>query len=254
MYHDVVGPDEASGFRVASAIPYQLTLRQFVAQLDAIERSPLKPGTVAAVSQHQDALLLTFDDGGESAMRVADLLDARGWKGHFFITTGFLGTAGFVTRSDVIDLHRRGHIIGSHSHTHPNICYNLRDDEMLAEWRTSCALLADILGAAVRTASVPGGDINRRTVATAMQAGIKHLFTSEPTFVPWQESEVTCLGRVCIKHDTSLAAIEGFVRFKGFARQMVIRRSKQLLKRLLSPVYRRRIPGSYGAARDGGSP
>ena len=189
-----------------------------------------------------DALLLTFDDGGKSAMPVSELLDARGWKGHFFVTSGFIDRAGFVTRSDILNLHRRGHVIGSHSHTHPNICYNLTDEEMLSEWRTSCALLAEILSVPVTAASVPGGDMDRRTIATAADAGIVHLFTSEPTFRPWRSSNINCLGRVCVRQDTSLDAIERLIRFKGFARQMAIRRSKQLLKRLLGPIYRRRIP------------
>ena len=77
---------------------------------------------------------------------MAELLDAKGWKGHFFITTSLIGVPGFVTRSDILDLHRRGHVIGAHSHTHPTICRNLTDGEMLAEWRTSYLDLADILG------------------------------------------------------------------------------------------------------------
>ena len=193
MYHDIAGPEVTSGFRVDSARPYQLSLPQFTSHLDVIEKGPLRPQTVLDLPADSDALLLTFDDGGESAMRAADLLDVRGWKGHFFVTTGFIDTAGFVTRGDVRELHRRGHVVGSHSHSHPNICYNLKDEEMLAEWRTSCVLLADILGAAVTTASVPGGDMSRRTVAMAARAGIRCLFTSEPTFTPWhQNQELQC--------------------------------------------------------------
>jgi peptidoglycan/xylan/chitin deacetylase (PgdA/CDA1 family) len=246
MYHDVAEEEKASGFRVSSARPYQLALPRFVAHLEAVGQGPLPPRTVFDFSSDRNGLLLTFDDGGESAMRVSELLDARGWKGHFFVTTGFIGKAGFVSRNDVLDLHRRGHVVGSHSHTHPNICYNLREEEMLDEWRMSCNLLGDILGAPVTTASVPGGDMDRRTVATAAQAGIRHLFTSEPTFTPWRDSEITCFGRVCVMHDTPPAAIERFIRFKGFGRQMAIRRSKQFIKRLVGPLYRRRVPRSYG--------
>src|SRR5256885_8018335 len=32
-------------------------------------------------------VLLTFDDGGRSAVHIGDELAARGWKGHFFIVT-----------------------------------------------------------------------------------------------------------------------------------------------------------------------
>ena len=49
-------------------------------------------------------LLLTFDDGGKSAVRIADLLDKKGWKGHFFVTTSLIDTSGFVTPSNILDL------------------------------------------------------------------------------------------------------------------------------------------------------
>ncbi len=245
MYHDVAGPDDASGFRVASAQPYQLSLPQFIAHLETIQKSPLRPRTVFDLPPEGDSLLLTFDDGGESAMRVADLLDARGWKGHFFVTTGFLDTAGFVTRRNVRDLNRRGHVVGSHSHTHPNICYNLSDEEMLAEWRTSCELLADILAAPATTASVPGGDMNRRTVAMAAKAGITRLFTSEPVPLSWQCEGIECFGRVCLMHDGPLDEIEQLLRFKGFGRRRVVRWGKQLIKSLVGPLYRARVPKTY---------
>ncbi len=173
-------------------------------------------------------------------------MEAHGWTGHFFVTTGLIGTTGFFGAEDIRELHSRGHILGSHSHTHPNICYSLSKAEMLAEWQRSCEILAGIIGEPVLTASVPGGDMNRETIATAAEAGIKFLFTSEPTFRPWQESGITCFGRVCVKQDTPLAAVERLVRFEGFGRQMAIRRCKQLIKRIIAPIYKWRMPRSYG--------
>jgi peptidoglycan/xylan/chitin deacetylase (PgdA/CDA1 family) len=245
MYHDVAGPEEHSGFRAASARRYQLSLSQFITHLDTIGKSTLRPRSVFDLPADSDALLLTFDDGGASAMRVADLLDARGWKGHFFLTTGLLDTAGFVTRGDARELHRRGHIIGSHSHSHPNICYNLNDEEMLAEWRTSCVLLADILGAPVTTASVPGGDMNRQTVAMAAKAGIKCLFTSEPTPYAWHCEGIKCFGRVCLMSDGPQDELDQLLRFKGFGRRRAVRWGKQLVKRLVGPLYRAQMPKRY---------
>ncbi len=106
MYHDVVEAGEISGFQVPSAGAYRLELPQFLSHLEAIEKGPLPPRTVFDVMQGADrrGLLLTFDDGGKSAVRVADLLDARGWRGHFFLTTSLIDTAGFVTRRDILDL------------------------------------------------------------------------------------------------------------------------------------------------------
>ena len=79
--------------------------------------------------------------------------------------------------------------------------------------------------------------MSRRTVAMAAKAGIQYLFTSEPTLAPWQCAGITCLGRVCIMQDESLAAIERLIRLKGYGRRRVIRLSKQLIKKLIRRVY-----------------
>ena len=47
-------------------------------------------------SSQERHVLLTFDDGGKSAVRIADLLEEQGWRGHFFITTAMIGEPGFV--------------------------------------------------------------------------------------------------------------------------------------------------------------
>jgi hypothetical protein len=119
---------------------------------------------------------------------------------------------------------------------------------MLTEWETSCSILFGILGEPVLTASIPGGDRKRGTVATAAKAGIKYLFTSEPTLRPWREAGVTCFGRVCLKRETPLAAVERFAGFRGFASQLAIRRCKQLVKRLIGPLYTMRSPRSLSSA------
>jgi peptidoglycan/xylan/chitin deacetylase (PgdA/CDA1 family) len=247
MYHDVVEGPEISGFQGPGARAYRLGLAEFLAQLDAIEKGPLKPRTVfdlAKVAERR-GLLMTFDDGGKSALRAADLLDARNWKGHFFVTTSLIDTPGFVTRGNILDLHRRGHVIGSHSHTHPNICYNLTDDAMYAEWRTSCLELAGILGMPVTVASVPGGDMDRRTAAMAAKAGIEYLFTSEPVLAPWQVAGVTCFGRVCVMNHEPLGEFERSIRCRGYVMRRAIRLGKQLVKKLIGPLYRSRMAANY---------
>ncbi len=247
MYHDVEEAQVASGFQVPSARAYRLPLPQFLSHIEAIQKGPLQPRSVFDLASGGDrhGLLLTFDDGGASAVRIADILDGKGWKGHFFVTTSLIGTSGFVTRSNILDLYRRGHVVGSHSHTHPNICYNLTDEQMFAEWRTSCLELASILGIPIIVASVPGGDMNRRTVVMAAKAGIEYLFTSEITRSPWQSAGITCFGRVCIMRDDPLIAFERLIRFKGYGMRRAIRMSKQLVKKLIGGVYRSRMPVNY---------
>jgi len=193
MYHDVTpeGRPESSGFPGGDAARYKLTPQQLEAHLDAIMQRVARP-------------VLTFDDGGISAARwIASALERRGLRGHFFITTGCIGRPAFVDRSAVRDLHNRGHAIGSHSHSHPLRMAKCTDARLREEWKRSTSQLADILGAPVRTASVPGGHYSTRVAVTAGDAGIRLLFTSRPTQHVRRVADVSVVGRYAIEASTA---------------------------------------------------
>lgn len=205
-YHDVVtgdGPDadDASGLPGPLAARYKVPRAEFLAHLEAIAAAVAGP-------PH-----LTFDDGGLSAYTViADALEARGWRGHFFVATGFLGRPSFVTAAQVRDLHARGHRIGSHSHNHPRRMACCPPEVLDAEWRESRAALADLLGAPVETASVPGGFYSPAVARAAGRAGLAELYTSEPTTRPRAVGGCAVLGRYTVyrgmtaRHAAALAA------------------------------------------------
>lgn len=126
--------------------------------------------------------LITFDDGGISSLtRIAPLLEYHHTKGIFFIATRYLGNEGFLEAAHVKELHDRGHIIGSHSHSHPKVISGLSYPELLEEWKTSKDILSGIVGEEIIIASVPGGFYSRRVGRAAEESGFKVLFTSEPT-------------------------------------------------------------------------
>jgi peptidoglycan/xylan/chitin deacetylase (PgdA/CDA1 family) len=216
-YHDVVDPGnpDMSGFPGNDAATYKLDRPTFVAHLEAIRRRELPhPTSVFKVpKQPQTACpLLTFDDGGSSAGAIADLLDTLGWIGHFFITTGRIGTGGFVTKSQIQDLWHRGHVVGSHSESHPTRMAACTTDQLSREWTRSIDTLSSLLGAPVQIASVPGGYYDRRVATTAAAAGIEVLFTSEPTTRRHIVGNCCVLGRYTMRHDSTAltaAAIAG---------------------------------------------
>ena len=41
---------------------------------------------------------------------VADELEQMGWRGHFFITSDWIGRRGFLTAGQIRELRRRGHV------------------------------------------------------------------------------------------------------------------------------------------------
>jgi peptidoglycan/xylan/chitin deacetylase (PgdA/CDA1 family) len=187
LYHDVVEPGQAdtSGFPGPGAARYKLTPRTFrehLAALAGVLKEPATPVAEAFLESNPGRVLITFDDGGKSALEpIADVLEEHGWRGHFFVTSQFIGTPPFLSAEQIRLLHRRGHVIGSHSHSHPQRMALCPWDQLVREWSQSCEILADILEAPVTVASVPGGFYSRKVAEAAALAGIRVLFNSEPT-------------------------------------------------------------------------
>jgi peptidoglycan/xylan/chitin deacetylase (PgdA/CDA1 family) len=240
LYHDIADHPSESGFQRRSALPYKQTRRVFEEHLDSIGLSGFVPRAVSTIDLRKPAkhVMITFDDGGKGALHAAEMLNRRGWTGHFFVTTSLIGTPTFLDEAAIRHLHSCGHVIGSHSHTHPDIFKAQTFEQMVQEWRTSCAILSDLLGVKTATASVPGGDVSRRVYQSAPQAGIEYLFTSEPVLKPEREGECWILGRVCPKSDAPLTQIQGLAEFRGWAEERLRRQLKTTVKTALFPLYR----------------
>jgi peptidoglycan/xylan/chitin deacetylase (PgdA/CDA1 family) len=251
MYHDVTPPGRgpSSGFPGGDAERYKLTLDRFESHLDAIyAHAPDAPTTTASMleaertASRKRPLLLTFDDGGASAAEwIAEALERRGWKGHFFVTTGYVGRPGFLDAPAIRGLHARGHIVGSHSHSHPLRMAHCPEPRLRDEWRRSVALLSDIVGGPIVTASVPGGDHSDLVARTAMDAGISVLFTSCPTDRVIRLASGRIFGRYAIRSSTT-AATAAALAAGDYAPRMNMRAMwtmKQAGKRIGGPLYLR---------------
>jgi len=240
LYHDVSDHPSESGFQRRSALPYKQTRAIFAKHLDRIAESGVTPESVSTVdfSQPGRHILITFDDGGKGALHAAEELNRRGWKGHFFITTSLLGSSTFLDATEVRYLQSCGHVIGSHSHTHPDIFKALSFDQMVHEWRVSCDLLSDLLGQPCLTGSVPGGDVSHRVFQSAHAAGMRFLFTSDPFLSPKREGNCWILGRICPKADVPLSNVQRLAEFRGWTQELIRGRVKSTLKTAFFPLYR----------------
>ena len=242
MYHDVTDEPTTSGFQRPGAWPYKLSRRRFdqhLAQLAAAAAAPVLVTDLAlAVPGGGDHLMLTFDDGALGALHAADALSRRGWRAHFFIVTGLLGAPGFLSPADVRALRAAGHLIGSHSHTHPDIFRDLPPARMAFEWRTSRAVLEDLLGEPCLVASVPGGDSSPAVFRSAAKAGYRFLFTSEPWLRPRRVAGCTVLGRFSVKAQTPVERVAALAEYRGWGRALAQRRLQTLLRRAVPWAYR----------------
>jgi peptidoglycan/xylan/chitin deacetylase (PgdA/CDA1 family) len=239
-FHEVTDLPTTTGFQRPGAVPFTLSRAAFARALEQIALGPVNPALVSTVDLAAPGrhVLLTFDDGGKSALDAADALSQRGWRGHFFVVTSLIGTRTFLGKDDIRRLHDAGHMIGSHSATHPDIFRELPARRMREEWRDSANRLADLLGVPCRSASVPGGEISRAVLESAAETGFDFLFTVEPDLRPRHLQACWILGRCLIKARMPAGHINALVNFQGWQRALAIRRLKALARRSCPPLYR----------------
>ncbi len=119
------------------------------------------------------AVILTFDDGREDALRlVLPALRAHGMRATFFIVTGWIGKPGYLTWDGVRALAGAGMEIGSHTVTHPRLP-DLPPERVEEELRVSRQTLEKELGRPVEALAYPYNSVRRGVVASAQAAGYR---------------------------------------------------------------------------------
>lgn len=233
LFHDVFVNDPAeSGFQSPAANRYKLPMGKFEQHL----------ASLASLSSNALPFSLTFDDGGESYYsRIADRLERLEWRAHCFVATDFIDRPGFLTRRQIRELDARGHHIGAHSASHPARLSACSADVLQHEWAESVDVLQDILGRAVRVASVPGGYYSTAVAHAAVAAGIRTLFTSEPVTRPSVAGPCTILGRFAIRQFNAPTLSARLVRTAPWTRWAMWTdwNVKALCKPILGPAYTR---------------
>ncbi len=223
LYHDVVGDgrDDESGFPGPAAGRYKLPSEDFELHLETLAR--LAQGPPAVVDELQAGRgsvpwLITFDDGGSSALAIGESLAKRGWRGHFFVTVDYIGTPAFLGRDAIRHLVELGHVIGSHSCSHPERMSRCTWEELLHEWGRSAEVLSEIVGQPVRVASVPAGQYGDIVGRAAAAAGLTTLFTSEPVLKTRDVDGCQVIGRYTIQRGVDPETAAAFARARRIPR------------------------------------
>ena len=214
-YHDVDDDPKISGFQNKAAYVFTHSVNHFSSDLDLILNSlPRKVIRLSSLPQDggipdaDSGLLLTFDDGGVSGMHIAAELEKRFLRGYFLITTDMLGDPHFLSVEQLRQLDQRGHIIGTHSHHHFSPFRAFSYSDKVVEWQKSSMILEDILDHPVTAGSIPGGKMDTDTFRSAEEAGLKLLFTSEPTRKVRMYGSLAIVGRISPKKSTSKAFLK----------------------------------------------
>ena len=234
MYHDVYCRNKSeSGFQNPRTYVYMISDQTFESHLRMItewRRSKRIP---------PQKILFSFDDGGGSGFTtIAPLLEKYDYKGIFFIATKYIGEQGFLTRSQIKELYDRGHLIGSHSHSHPVRLTSLSREEIDCEWEKSQRVLESILGFRPSVASIPNGYVSPYVLTSLAKVGICRVFTSEPTTRMAQRDGVQVYGRYVIKAGDSPRKVKKIVSSRGVRWRLLIRSTLlELAKSILGDSY-----------------
>jgi len=185
MYHRIGNP------RRGSIVSGQYVSPQlFEKQLRFLQRRGYTPMCLAnflSELRHPKArvkpIAITFDDGYESAYAEAlPILKKLGITATFFVVAGQVGESnawdeekGDVTEcmmgiEQIIDVHRQGMEIGSHTSSHPDLLL-CSDEHAMAEIQGSKKLLETILGKPVDWFSYPYGRENDHIRSLVRSAG-----------------------------------------------------------------------------------
>lgn len=230
MYHDIYrGSASESGFQNPTAIKYKVRADRFEAQVAAIKEyihdKDLSPSYID----------FTFDDGGVSFLTIAaPVLEKYGFRGTFYISTGLIGRNGFLNSEQIKELERRGHIVGSHSHSHPERMSAMTKDQITLEWQTSQDTLTKILGHTPDTASIPNGYSSKEVLDAMISSGITSIDTSATTTKQSRYLNSRIRGRYAITDDMTTAQVMQIItspafRFKKAMRWQILQIAKALL-------------------------
>ncbi len=188
---------------------------------------------------------LTFDDGHRSSLEMAEAMLEHGVTGTFFLTSGYCrDKADFLKPDDIRALAAEGFDFGTHGATHRPLKF-LPPGEVKRELSESKAWLEDILGARVRTMSLPAGQGGSAVCSEAFAQGYKLVGTSREAGngaikVPGTVNRCVVLSGHSASDVVKIAAASPLYLWKRRLRAMAI----WLPKRLLRTAHRTREDNS----------
>lgn len=203
MYHFIGSEEQAAeskNFVSRTSFAEQLNfLRRFGYRVLTIEECyEIKTGKRKPRGRE---ILMTFDDGNYSFEKEAfPILEFFDFPASVFLVTESMRneTHGSMSTETVKKLLATGRIaVGAHSRTHP---YLTRvSDEQLAEELTGAKKdLEEMLGVPLQDLSYPNGDVDRRVMEAAKQAGYRMAFTTSHKNLKGLEEGIYTLTRVKI--------------------------------------------------------
>jgi peptidoglycan/xylan/chitin deacetylase (PgdA/CDA1 family) len=215
------------------AVPPALFARQMEILAERRRRFPvvgLEQGNAALTRAPAGGrrVVLTFDDAwADNHAHALGPLSEHQLPAILYAPSRLLGTPGYMTRTQLLEMHEGGLTIGAHSRTHPDL-RTCVPGELESEVRGSKEDLEDLLGKPVTSFAYPTGLANERVRAAVAAAGYTTAVSTCPGW--WRPStQPLWIPRAFVEEfsdATFVAAIKG-----GLSALGPLDTSKRLIKR-----------------------
>ena len=233
MYHELELPRRPLCQSEPGYVRYIVPEADFRSQVRYLRDSGLPVMNVTqSFASKDEGIVLTFDDGCETdLLTAAPILKEARFNATFYITSGFLGTRGYLLPGQLRDLSDRGFEIGCHSMTHPYLD-ELQPQELQRELGDSKSQLEDIIGRKIDHFSCPGGRWSPRVVEVAKECGYASVATSRiGRNLP--SADRFDLARVAIMRGFALPDFRDLCQGKGLRQMQLREQARGFAKRLL---------------------
>lgn len=234
MYHELALPNRALCHREPGYTRYVVPASDFRRHIARIADEGWR-GLNVTQAMHSfggKGVCITFDDGCETdVLSAAPMLKDFGFGATFYITSGFLGQAGYMSEAQVRDLAALGFEIGCHSRTHAYLTdidnSQLRDETAGAKNR-----LEQITGLPIEHFSCPGGRWDGRVIEAVKAAMFRTMATSR-TGVNFASTNPFTLTRISVLDGTSVDVLMRECRGEGLLATRLKERTREAARRVL---------------------
>lgn len=233
MYHEI----ELPGRELCDSDPgytkYAVSLGDFREQMAFLKNSSTPGINISQMlTNPANGVALSFDDGCETDLiTAAPILKELGFQATFYITVGFLGKRGFMSRQQLRELAEAGFEVGCHSMTHAFLT-DLPEDALQREIAGAKKELEDIVGRSVIHFSCPGGRWDQRVVQVARQAGYSSVATSQ-IGLNSSDTDHFSLSRVAITQGVTMGEFQAVCAGSGLWGKGLKNRGLALAKKIL---------------------
>jgi peptidoglycan/xylan/chitin deacetylase (PgdA/CDA1 family) len=118
-------------------------------------------------------MILTFDDGYKDNFEYAyPILRKYGLKGTFFIITSLVGTKGYLTWDDIVEMAKCGMYIGAHGSTHADLSV-LSYDGVVQQVTEATQALQSHVNVIPRVYCYPAGKFNQTVINILREKGYR---------------------------------------------------------------------------------